>query len=294
MSHRRRLTRKEREKQRKIIIVSMIGLFCIMSAGYAAFQTNLNINAKGNIVSKGITPSELKNNVVTSGDGLYKDAYEEGKYIYRGADPNNYITFNDEMWRIISVNSEGNLKIIRQDSIGDMVWDSSNSNDWAKPASLNTYLNSTYYDSLNDDAKKIVIEQMFSIGSVIDHNTNLAVQIQSENSVIWTGKVGLISVSEFLRANTNTVQCASFDLNNANYSMCRTANYLVPNSMDSLSRWTISALASDLDHVFFVNSSGNVYYNRVPNESSVLPVLYLKSDIYLKGSGTVDNPYIIN
>ncbi|MCI8291902.1 MAG: hypothetical protein HFJ25_06665 [Clostridia bacterium] len=289
MSHRR----KKGKRQRNVIVILVIGLLCIMSAGYAAFQTNLNINAKGNI-KKMFAAEYLKKIVVALGDGLYKDTYEEGRYIYKGSNPLNYIKFNDEIWRIMSVESDGTLKIIRQDSIGDMVWDSSNSNDWAQPASLNTYLNSTYYDSLNNDSKKIVIDQKFSIGPVIDHNTDLATQIQSENSVIWTGKVGLISVSEFLRANTNTVQCASFDLNNANYSTCRTANYLVPNSMDSLSYWTISAFASDFDHVFFVNSSGNVYYNRVPNESSVLPVLYLKSDIYLKGSGTLDNPYIIN
>ena len=35
--------------------------------------------------------------VVTTGDGLYKDEYEEGKYTYKGANPNNYITFNNEM-----------------------------------------------------------------------------------------------------------------------------------------------------------------------------------------------------
>ena len=79
----------------------MIGLLCIMSAGYAAFQTNLNLTAKGNITSKKITPNELKNNIVTSGDGLYKDVTEEGRCIYRGSNPDNYIKFNNELWRII-------------------------------------------------------------------------------------------------------------------------------------------------------------------------------------------------
>ena len=40
---------RKKKKQRKIIILSMICLLCIMTAGYAAFQTNLNISAKGNI-----------------------------------------------------------------------------------------------------------------------------------------------------------------------------------------------------------------------------------------------------
>lgn len=72
-----------------------------------------------------------------------------GDYRYYGASPNNYITFNDELWRIISVsNVEGEngisskrMKIIRNESIGTFSYDnkieglgtsnsSFGSNDW--------------------------------------------------------------------------------------------------------------------------------------------------------------------
>ena len=93
--------------------------------------------------------------IVTSGDGLYEDEYEDGKYTYKGANPNNYITFNDEKagWRIVSINSDGTIKIMRSVSIGKIAWDTSNSNNWNRPASLNTYLNSTYYNSLTSVAQ---------------------------------------------------------------------------------------------------------------------------------------------
>jgi len=120
---RHRKTRIERKKQRKIIIASAFCMLFIMSAGYAAFQTNLNITAKGNISTKGISPNELKNQAVTSGDGLYKDITEEGRYVYRGANPNNYITFNDENWRIVAIENSGNLKIIRNEDIGSISYD---------------------------------------------------------------------------------------------------------------------------------------------------------------------------
>ena len=52
--------------------------------------------------------------IVTNGDGLYADSYEENIYTYRGSNPNNYVTFNGEQWRIISVNTEDNtIKIMR-------------------------------------------------------------------------------------------------------------------------------------------------------------------------------------
>ena len=52
-------------------------------------------------------------------------------YRYIGADPNNYVEFNDELWRIIGVftvddgtgKMEERLKIIRKESIGSYSWD---------------------------------------------------------------------------------------------------------------------------------------------------------------------------
>ena len=43
-------------------------------------------------------------------------------YRYIGSSSNNYMTFNDETWRIIGV-FDGRIKIIRQDSLGDFSWD---------------------------------------------------------------------------------------------------------------------------------------------------------------------------
>ncbi len=63
---------------------------------------------------------------VTSGDGLYADSYEDNVYTYRGANPNNYVTFNGEQWRIISVNTSDNIiKIMRNASLENRVFDTS-------------------------------------------------------------------------------------------------------------------------------------------------------------------------
>ena len=115
--------------------------------------------------------------------GLEKDPYE-CRYFFTGANPNNYITFNDETagWRIISVECDGTIKILRNESIGNYQWDSSNSNNWARPATLNTYLNDTYYNRLNSIAKNQIIAKYFNIGEVASNDTNLANTISNENS----------------------------------------------------------------------------------------------------------------
>ena len=47
-------------------------------------------------------------------------------YRYIGKNPNNYITFNDEVWRIIGV-FDGRIKIIRNDTLDNMIWDNKQS-----------------------------------------------------------------------------------------------------------------------------------------------------------------------
>ena len=79
--------------------------------------------------------------IVTSGDGLYKDEYED-RYFYKGANPNNYINFNNSLWRIISVENDGTIKIMKNENIGEMAWDTSVGVYWGT-ASLNVYLNNS-------------------------------------------------------------------------------------------------------------------------------------------------------
>ena len=63
-------------------------------------------------------------------------------YRYIGANPNNYVKFNNELWRIIGVfdvddgtgKIEKRMKIIRNESIGNYSWDNKNTSTGAKDA----------------------------------------------------------------------------------------------------------------------------------------------------------------
>ena len=97
----RRIGRYRRKKQRRLLIISSLSLLLFLCVGYAAFSTNLSLKAKGNIKCNPMTVDDLKELVVTSGDGLYKSNYEDKVYYYAGANPNNYILFNDELLLVI-------------------------------------------------------------------------------------------------------------------------------------------------------------------------------------------------
>ena len=85
------------------------------------------------------------------GEGLKKDNTPDQNIRYYGANPNNYVRFNNELWRIIGVFGN-NVKLVRSEKLGDLSWDSSESsvnggwgvNEWSQ-ADLKNYLNTMYY-----------------------------------------------------------------------------------------------------------------------------------------------------
>ena len=278
----------------------------VVKVSYSDSVTSQPGNTTSNITvtlnyeqASGATPPEktetasdqLKELVTTSGDGLYADTYESGRYFYKGANPNNYITFSGETWRIISVESDNTIKIMKNESIGNMSWDNTNSNNWARPADLNTYLNGEYLEGLSQADK--VVSHNYSIGAVTFNNNDLADQINDENGTTWNSKVGLITASEYLRANTNTAQCETFSLNNDNYSTCHSTNWMYGAVPSGGRMWTISPNASNSNVVFSVIDRGHLSRTNALSRYGVVPVLYLSSDITLQGEGTEASPYQI-
>ena len=57
--------------------------------------------------------------IMSSGDGLYEDSTRAGRYVYKGADPDNYIEFNDELWRIVAKEADGTYKIVRNELLSE-------------------------------------------------------------------------------------------------------------------------------------------------------------------------------
>ena len=230
--------------------------------------------------------------IVDSGDGLYEDSYEDDRLVYRGQSPNNYITFNNEMWRIISKEADGTYKIIRNETIGNIAFDTSNSNDWTKPATLNTYLNGEYLNSINTDSAQI-INHDFNIGSITKDNNDLTTQISDEKKKTWNGKVGLISISEYLRAGTNEEKCGTFNLYNSNETECFKTNWMHNIIPAGYTMWSMTPEAGT--QLFSIISSGGINTNFGTSIDLICasPVLYLTQDITLSGTGTQSDPYKI-
>ena len=343
---------KRKRNYSTYVLVACICVFSVMGAGYSYLQENLYINM--NLSKKGI---DITDNVVASGDGLYEDKYESGRYIYRGSEPNNYIEFNDELWRIISKETDGTYKIIRDELLPQnegyttMAYDEAYnrptenntycndpsgsgscgvyaavsgifqtpdgkySGTVTEDSSIKEYLNNTYYPTLTGIAKTQVQSHAFNIGSVqyLDESGNDSIEknIAGEKMYQWTGNVGLINVSDLLKASTNIACTSATDemnalMQEAPQETC--GSYLTTMSpineeLGGIGYWTMNAFSAESDdysdyvwNAAFRQGVGVFACSNADNDNhyGARPVLYLKSDIEITGGdGTKGNPYII-
>ena len=223
--------------------------------------------------------------------GLEKDPYE-CRYFFTGANPNNYVTFNGENagWRIISVECDGTIKIMRSNSIGRISWDSHQDNIW-ESASLNTYLNGNYFDRLNSTAQSQIVAKDWSIGAVKENNNNLAQQINNENGTKWNGKVALPTASEYLRSNSNKSNCETmYKIYSGITGQCKGTTWMYYSYEEW---WTLSPVQDFNYKAFSIYMDSSYADISTTTALAVRPALYLKSDVKLSGNGTKSDPYVV-
>ena len=240
--------------------------------------------------------------------------YEVTDYRYIGANPNNYVTFNNELWRIIGVftvedgngNTEQRIKIVRNEKLSSsMQWASNNINEWST-ATLNTYLNGDYYNALDTTSKSMIADTKYYLGGrAFDSTTHFGstpdmyawergTTVYSGRSISWNGKIALMYPSDYTytyalgvdnTCYTDGYKCYSglggtptkgwiYNTNSNSYQ-----RLLSPGSGDSYGAFTLFVL-------------GNVHYYSSNDSYGVRPSLYLVSNIKIdSGEGTEQSPY---
>ena len=255
----------------------------------------------------------------------------ENGYRYEGKNPNNYIWFNNEYWRIIGVfdsashgQSNKNLvKIIRDDVLDGLAWNRFDSNDW-EPSSLKSLLNGAYYNAQDGT----------SSGYCYGYSTTATANCDYTKRGIQSGYRGMIAnVTWHLGGYSSTSATAEafygYERGTTVYSgrptsttgyiglmypsdygysalssSCeRTTNLDSYNSSKCAVQswlygkgfeWTLTPYSSSSNFVFYLNISGLVLYFSAHDGYGFRPVLYLDASVYkIDGDGSLENPYII-
>ena len=321
-----------------LFTIVLIILVCVGYSSYALFsftKTSNNVieGTVGELKKSGAdTLIKLTNNKDNSGlytithpaDNTLQIGATESvtEYRYRGASPKNYVTFNNETWRIIGVfptddgtgNIENRIKLIKDQSIGNKYWNTSDSNNWARPATLNTELNTTYLNSLDSTAQSMIGQAKYYLGGKTPtYNngfTDTPLQFYSyerktknttsnefyygTNPNSWVGKLGLMYLSDYGYASSNCENKKIYDSNSSSNDIraCNGTNWLYNIKANE---WLLPQYARFSDGAFNVVSDGYVSYDNVSySQNGVRPVLYLISSAQIiGGNGTSSSPYTL-
>ncbi len=193
--------------------------------------------------------------IVYEGNGLYISA---GNYIYKGDVGNNYVSFNNMLWRIIQINKDNTIDLILDDYINIFSWN--NEATAFKNSDVFKYLNDNFLNNLDKD---MLVKNSFCTDKITDL-TSITCNEQDMDSY-----VKLLDITSFLNS-----------IKGSKTYLTKSDEIFWLNNYSDDKVWHVNGINASL------SDSTNFY--------EIRPVIKLKSSIYYKkGDGTKNNPYII-
>ena len=242
---------------------------------------------------------------------------DAGMYRYQGkynVVDNNYICFgtisksectgNTEayMYRIIGVNSSGQMKLIKKEALNTAVqwWDNYTDNIEWPSSNIYTTLNGNDY-LLNDTYvptgwESKIATATWKYGDTKSYGSYKGATIYATENA-WTttvsAKIGLMYIHDYYYAYASGGAPGSSSNAKTAWIHFSENDTSAPSSFE----WTMSryGLTGSLYFAWYVNSNSSINRQDLSNAFSVRPVFYLTSDIEITGgTGTIDDPYIIS
>lgn len=256
------------------------------------------------------------------------ETYDE--YRYQGANPNNYVSLNNERWRIIGAvrvtNGTGGykVKLIREDTLeSSYAFNSENSSStWSEPGSLRVALsdptNSNSYLRSFLQFSQYFAEVSWSLGNVNDNQTSTNAYIQEHSSSVWSGqptwngRMGLANPSDYGFASSSCYNTHTLGTGVTGYDSgdCTSSNWMYypvgENNVANIynNQWLMSPSSiqnpnattlNDTGYVTSLSTTGYVTYDSANAQKYVRPVVYFLDTIkYVSGTGSITEPFIIS
>ncbi len=182
----------------------------------------------------------------------------------------NYVWYSGKLWRITAIYPDDTMKMVTEDAITAIYWNSSNNV---------TYDKSWIYQWLNEDFKDTlynyenIIVQNANWNATTDGNSIPIKPPTDASATIVHGDVGLLNAYEYTQAYKN---------------VSSSTNYL------NIGYWWWLITPYSNTNILFVGNDGGVFNNTpISFASGVRPSVNLKSNVELIGEGTKNDPYMI-
>ena len=256
---------------------------------------NTNLTTCQSSLSSGTCPSGFVKTITNQTTGTYTCALPPaaemietlltetnaaGNKIYTGSDPDNYVWFNDEQWRIIGVYDD-KLKIVKATpSTSSQAYKSAGTSNVWSTSDMKSYLYNTYWtNSLSALAQNMVEENAIWNVGACGYNIAAQAAYNCASATTWTGKIGLIANYEYMYAAENDGTCWTTS-GYSYHAKCYQKDWLHSTVSNG---WTISPNSDYSNGALYLNAGGDILSLNIKSEESASPVVYLKSTVVIIG-----------
>lgn len=193
---------------------------------------------------------------------IVKKATKETNGYYQGLYSDNYLTFNNILFRIVRVNSDGTVTIVSNSPLANIDYDS-NKNRF-DGSSMDEWLNDYFYPLLNDKSKKLIVSSKWCDDVVTEVNKTTCDRYSSKKNI------GILSLEDYNN---------SLDSKKESYLQIMARTWY--NNFDSNNKvWSVKSNTME-------SYKDNVLLN-------IKPAITLTKNIRIKsGDGTIESPYKI-
>lgn len=249
------------------------------------------------------------NSTAYTEEGIFSIDSDNGKYYYyRGIVLNNYVKLSNNIWRIVGVNPDGSIKLILESPA--MITKYSNNVKYPDYTGIkydtgfevvnneiNNLLEEWYRNNINEESDSIIVESNFCNDSSshtsggktyfggydrIRNGSSPTVNCPSTKNDfggVYTQKIGLITADEVALAG------GVGNSNNYNYYLYNGTSFFTASPGEYY---------GNTAYMIIVNSDGNIVEDRTDSEQGIRPVINIYGNVTFTGSGTKENPYIID
>ena len=237
---------------------------------------------------------------------IQTNAVNENGYRYEGTDPNNYIQMQKsdgttEMWRIIGLfpdgeNGEDVIRVRRHYELNNYPTSKFNLQEGVSNIFTNSYIRNTTLADYTTSAYKHTTSFKIYIGGTNTTQYTASTLYSNERTSNIIGEVALMYPSDYGYAVLASDCARTIPIDNGGYntvSACYNNNWLFHSALsETYGQWLISPYSSNF--VFNISSTGYADGYYMTTECLYNPVMALKSDVQVTGSGTQSDPYVIN
>ena len=238
-------------------------------------------------------------------DDSEKSNYGFPTYYYRGNVINNYVTFAGQTWRIVRINEDSSIRLIRNTSLSILGYSISVNNEFDEPcwgsyttqtcnsnykgSYIESELNTWYSNNIennNDLNSKITVGSYCNDNSTeknryLTNNPPAPIFTCPNEQIVVNSKIGLITADEAVYTGTVDISQITYEYTNDGRSYLSTIGMT----------WTMTRY-SDYVLQWLPNWSSLSYMEA--DGIATAPVINLKSDVIVtSGTGTSSDPYII-